>query len=395
MADQTSSPHNIVILGASYAGLGVGHGLLKAIPSLQSQTKKTYKVTLIANATHFWWSVGAPRAALYPYPKSNDDSFMHISKGLAQYPSEQVEFIHAEITGLDSSKREVYYKVKNEREEITDVTSNVHFDTLVIATGSTGPSPLYALQGSHVPTLNAYLDTQQRVPGAKSVVVVGGGSVGTETAGELGTLHGKDTSSPKDITLLSGGERLLPELRPAIGARAQEMLEALGVKVEHNIRMTDLQRLPDGKEQLTLSDGTKRTVDLAMVGTGRFPATSYLPKTLLDEKNKVIVDPYMRIPSIDSAYAVGDLASNSPGGIITITTAAPATFANIIAELSGKGKGKAWKPMTTKEMQLVPVGPGGGVGAIFGWWVPSFMVRFIKSKTFMFENAPKVVMGTA
>lgn len=395
MADQTSQPHNIVVLGASYAGLGVGHGVLKAIPNLESQTKKTYKVTFLSNSTHFWWSVGAPRAALYPFPKSNDDSFMPIAKGLEQYPSEQVEFIHAEITGLDSSKREVFYKEKNEKEEVADVTSNLHFDTLVVATGSTGPSPLYALKGSHVPTLNAYLDCQKRLPGAKTVMVVGGGSVGTETAGELGNLHGKNTSSPKDTTLLSGGERLLPELRPSIGARAQEMLEGMGVKIEHNLRMTDLKRLPNDKEELTLSDGTKRTVDLVMVGTGRFPATSYLPKSLLDDKDKVIVDSYMRIPSIDSAYAVGDLASNSPGGIITITTAAPATFANIIAELSGKGKGKEWKPLTTKEMQLVPVGPGGGVGAAFGWWTPSFMVRFIKAKTFMFENAPKVVMGTA
>ena len=393
MADATAA-HNIVILGASYAGLGVAHGLLKAIPSLQSQTKKSYKVTLIANSTHFWWSVGAPRAMLKPYPKSNDDSFIPISKGLSQYPSERVEFIHAEITGLDTTKREVLYKLKNEQQSTVEETSTLHFDTLVVATGSKGPSPIYSLHGSHIPTLDAYKDIQARLPSAKSVMVVGGGSAGVETAGELGHLHGKGTSNPKEITILSGGDRLLQALRPAIGKRAQEMLAGMGVKTEHSLRVEDSKKLDDGREEVTLSDGSKRTVDILLVATGRFPASSFLPSSLLDDKKRVIVDGQMRIPSIDSAYAVGDIPSNSPGGILIIQTSVPATVGNIITELSKKGKSKEWKPLTTKEMQIVPVGPNGGVGAIFGWWVPGFAVKMIKSKDFMFPTAMKTVMGT-
>ena len=387
--------HNIVVLGASFAGLGVAHGILKAIPSLESQTKKKFKVTLIADNTHFWFTIGAPRAMLKPYPNSNDDSFIPISKGLSQYPPEKVEFVHARVTGLDPDKREVFYKSKNENEELSDATLTLHFDTIVIAAGSSGASPVYSLQGSHIPTLDAYKDIQARLPSAKTVCVIGGGSAGTETAGELGSLHGKNTAEPKDITILSGGERLLPALRPAIGTRAQEMLTALGVKVEHNLRLTNSKKLRGGAEELTFSDGSTRTVDLLLVATGRFPASSFLPKSLLDDKKKVIVDPYMRIPSIDSAYAVGDIASNSPGGALTVKTQVSATFTNVIAELSGKGKGKEWKPMTTKEMQIVPVGPDGGVGAIFGWWLPSFGVKMIKSKTFMFPMANQTVMGTA
>ena len=394
MADSTSI-HNIVILGASFAGLGVAHGLLKAIPSLQSQTKKNYKVTLVANSTHFWWSIGAPRAMLKPYPNSNDDSFIPISKGLSQYPPEQVEFVHAEITGLDTDKREVFYQLKDEKENLAQAISNIHFDTLVVATGSTGPSPIYSLHGSHIPTLHAYKDIQTRLPSAKSILVVGGGSAGTETAGELGYLHGKNKSDPKDITILSGGERLLPALRPAIGKRAQETLTEMGVKTEHNIRLTNSRKLDDGREEVTLSDGSKRTVDILLVATGRFPASSFLPTCLLDDKKRVIVDSYLRMPSIRNAYAVGDNASNSPGGALTIKTQVPTTFGNIIAELSGKGNGKVWKPMTEKEMQVVPIGPDGGVGAAFGWWLPSFAVKMIKSRNFMFPMAMQTVMGTA
>ncbi|KAL9129197.1 MAG: hypothetical protein Q9217_002301 [Psora testacea] len=394
MADSTSI-HNIVILGASFSGLGVAHGLLKAIPALQSHTSKTYKVTLIANSTHFWWSVGAPRAMLKPYPQSNDDSFIPISKGLSQYPPDRVEFIHAEITGLDTSRREVSYILKKETGLFAEVTSSLHFDTLVVAVGSTGPSPIYNLKGSHVPTLDAYKDIQERLPRAKTIMVVGGGSAGTETAGELGHLHGKHSPDPKDITILSGSERLLPALRPAIGKRAQEILTSMGVKTEHNLRLTASEKLNDGREEVTLSDGSKHTIDILLVATGRYPASSFLPSSLLDDKKRVIVDAYMRLPSVEGAYAVGDNASNSPGGIITVTTQVPATVKNIIAELSGEGKGKEWKPLTDKETQVVPVGPGGGVGAAFGWWLPSFAVKMIKSRNFMFPQAMKTVMGTA
>lgn len=389
------SPHNIVILGASFSGIAVAHGILKAIPGLQSETQKTYKVTFIANASHFWWSIGAPRAMLKPYPTSNDDSFIPVTKGFEQYPSDRWEFVHAEITGLATDKREVYYKIKNDKEHVAEVVSNVHFDTLVIAVGSTGPDPLYSLHGSHVPTLEAYKDVQARLPSAQSVMVIGGGAAGTETAGELGHLHGKGTAEVKDITFISGSDRLLPHLRPAIGARAQEFLEDMGVKVEHKVRMTDHRKLADGKTEASLSDGSKRTIDLLLVATGRHPASGFLPKSLLNEKGFVNVDAFMRIPSVDSAYACGDIASNSPGDAITIQTQAPATSKNIIAELSSKGQPKEWKPMTTKETQIVPVGPNLGVGAIFGWWAPSFAVKMIKSKNFMFPNAIKTVMGTA
>lgn len=393
----SGSTHNIVILGGSYAGLGVAHGLLKAIPQLKKQTQKDYKVILLSNATHFWWSVGAPRAMLKPYPQDIMDSFIPITKGFTSYPSSAFEILHAEITGVETGSREVIYKLKDERENLVSDEKTLHFDTLVVATGSTGQSPLYALQGSHVPTLEAYKDVQARLPSAKSVVVIGGGSAGTETAGELGDMHGKNTSSPKEITILSGGERLLPALRPSIGQRAQEILEGMGVQVQHNLRLRDAKQTSNGKTELIFSDGSTRTFDLLLMATGRTPASSFLPSSFLDAQGKVTVDGHLRIPSLASAYALGDVcsASAAPGGIIHITTAAPATSSNIIAELGGKGEGKPHKPMTTKETQFVPIGPQYGVGALFGWWAPSFMIKMIKGKDFMFPKAMKTVDGTA
>ena len=385
-----SETHNIVILGGSYSGLGVAHGLLKAIPALKAQTGKSYKVTIITNSTHFWFSVGAPRAMFIPYPKDNMDSFIPIEKGFKQYPSELFNFVHAEITGVEGGKKTVLYKLKNEKEETASDTNTMTFDTLVIATGSKGPSPLYSYHGSHLPTLDAYKDIQSRLPSAQSIMIIGGGTAGTETAGEIGHLHGKKTSSPKDITILSGHERLLKGLRPSIGQRAQEFLQGMGVKVEHNLKLTDSSDLGNGTTKVILSDGSTRTVDMLIVATGRKPASSYLPSSLLDDQGRVVCDAYTRVPSLKDVWVNGDMAQNSPGGIMYINFAVPTTVGNIVAELGGKGKLKVFKPMTTKETQFVPVGPEYGVGAAFGWWMPSAVVRMVKSKTMFFPNAIKV-----
>lgn len=385
-----SDTHNIVILGGSYAGLGVAHGLLKALPGLKTQTGKSYKVTMITNSTHFWFSVGAPRAMFIPYPKDIMDSFIPIEKGFKQYSSELFHFVHAEITGVEMEKKTVLYKLKNEQGETASDTNTISFDSLVLATGSKGPSPLYSYHGSHVPTLDAYKDIQARLPSAQSIMIVGGGTAGTETAGEIGHLHGKKTSSPKDITILSGHDRLLKGLRPSIGQRAQEFLEGMGVKVEHNLKLTDSNDLGNGTTKVTLSDGSTRTVDILIIATGRKPASSYLPSSLLDDQGRVVCDAYTRVPSLKNVWVNGDMAQNSPGGIMYINFAVPTTVGNMVAELGGKGKLKQYKPLTTKETQFVPVGPDYGVGAAFGWWIPSAVVRMIKGKNMFFPNAIKV-----
>lgn len=385
-----SDTHNIVILGGSYSGLGIAHGLLKALPGLKTQTGKSYKVTMISNSTHFWFSVGAPRAMFIPFPKDIMDSFIPIEKGFKQYPSGLFEFVHAEITGVETEKKTVLYNLKNEKDETAPNTETISYDSLVIATGSKGPSPLYSYHGSHVPTLDAYKDIQSRLPSAQSIMIVGGGTAGTETAGEIGHLHGKKSSSPKDITILSGHERLLKGLRPSIGQRAQEILEGMGVKVEHNLKLKDSDDLDNGTTKVTLSDGSTRTIDMLLVATGRKPASSYLPSSLLDDQGRVVCDAYTRVPSLKNVWVTGDMAQNSPGGIMYINFAVPTTVGNMVAELGGKGKPKVFKPMTTKETQFVPVGPNYGVGAAFGWWAPSAVVRMLKGKTMFFPTAIKV-----
>lgn len=386
--------HNIVILGGSFAGLPTAHGLLKALPAVKKATNKDYKVILVSNSSHFWFSVGAPRAMLKPFPNDIMDSFVPISKGFFKYPSSDFEFVFGDVTAVDTDSKNISYKAKNENDEVAERTSALRYDTLVIATGATGPSPLYSLHGSHVPTLNAYKDLHARVPGAKSVMVVGGGTAGVETAGELAYMYGKGTKEPKEIIIYSGAPRLLMGLQPGIGAKAENILESMGVQVVHGVRSESTTVLPSGQTEIKMNNGETKTVDVLIVATGRRPHAPFLPATIpVNDAGKIETDAYLRVPSLKGVYAVGDVSSQSNGTAMFVNFSTPVVIGNIVAELSDKGVGKEYKPLTTKDMALVPVGPQDGVGAVFGWKVPAWFVKMAKGKTMMFSQAVSTVMG--
>ena len=62
------------------------------------------------------------------------------------------------------------------------------------------------------------------------------------------------------------------------------------------------------------------------------------------------------------------------------------------ATITPKGGDRPYKP-NLKETQMVPVGRSKGVGAIFGWKLPSFMVWLIKGRDYLTGTAPDLVNG--
>ena len=69
---------------------------------------------------------------------------------------------------------------------------------------------------------------------------------------------------------------------------------------------------------------------------------------------------------------------------------------SILVDLSEEPKNFKEIPYnkSDKMTQVVPIGPKGGVGMVFGWKVPSLMVWAVKSRTFFVEMVEPTVMGT-
>ena len=382
--------HNIVVLGASFAGLGITHKLLqKVIPTLPRSS--SFRVTLVTESTHFLYTVGTPRTMMggSKYPLST--TLIPIEQGLKQYSSPALTIIYGSVTHLEPSNRTITV-VKRD----VGTPEPISYDTLVIATGSTSNSALWSLKGGHQQTVDALVDLQARMPAAKSVLLVGGGAVGVESTGEIAFRYGKGKTDAKQITLISGADRLLSSsLRPAIGRQAQGYLEAMGVKVRHGLKIDSTEVARDGSTTARFSDGTSMNVDIFIDCTGRTANTSFMPPGMLDSRKRIVVNEYLRVKGAgDRVYAFGDAASLSKGGALDIQFSLPALMANMECDLGGHAQAKAYVP-SDKEMQLVPVGPKKGVGAAFGWKLPSWVIWLLKSRTFFLDKAEPTVMGTA
>lgn len=325
--------------------------------------------------------------------------FVPISKLFAQYPKDSFRFIHGTATELNPTARTVSTSLA------VGNTEKIDFDTLVIATGASTPSPLLGLNrdvGFLRESWNAF---REALPTAKSIVIAGGGPAGIETAGELGEfLNGRagwfssKLANPKvAITVVTADSKILPNLRPAIADKAEGYLAKVGVTVLKNTRVKSV--VPQGagidsvasKASLTFKDGTIMDADLYIPATGGLPNTAFVPKELLTADGRV--DTNASTLRVDKAgpriYAVGDVASYARPAIHLILNAVPVLCANIKRDLllasgtekSAIGEDRVFKE-DTREMQLVPIGKTKGVGAAMGFRLPSFMVWLIKGRDY-------------
>jgi NADH dehydrogenase FAD-containing subunit len=393
--------HNITILGGNFAGVSTAHYLLRHVLPLLNSTnsdKLEYKVTLISPNDHTFFKVGAPRALSSPEIPL-DKTFASIPGAFSNYKTSEFTFIQGEAVQLDEATKSISVHGPGENKNIS-----VQYDSLVIATGTTSTSPLWTLHGDHKDTRSAFEDLHTRLPEAKTILIAGGGAVGVETAGDIAYFY-KKTS----ITLLSGGTRLLPRLKHiGAAAAAESQLSSLSVRTIHNLRVTSSSLLPDGKTSLKLSDGSTKVVDVYIDATGGAPNTTFLPRTWLDSSNRVTTDgTTLRATSAPGGvYSIGDVASFSKGGVPDAVWAVPALGYSIWsdrrkANRHGKEetvaggavlKHKKYKQIEA-DMGAYPIGAEGGVGVIFGWRIPSWLVWLLKSRTFMLDKAGDLATG--
>ncbi|KAI4131124.1 MAG: hypothetical protein LQ347_003108 [Umbilicaria vellea] len=420
----------MIIVGANFAGISVAHYLLRhTIPKLEAVNNSTsYKITLVTPSSHFFWKIAAPRAVADP--KFNlERIFLPIADGFEDYPADHYAFVQGTVTSISAQHRTLTVALESSSE------TTLSYSTLIIASGAKSSSPLWAFHGTHSVTASVLEKYRHALPEAKSILIAGGGAAGVETAGEIGSCY-PDARK----TILSGATRLLPALRPAIGKAAEQHLQTFGFEVIHNVKVTS--STPNSAEayqptKLHFSDGTTRDVDAYLDATGGSPNTDFLPKSWLTERGHVITDgKTLRATAAPKGiYAIGDVASYTRGSVFDVNDAVAPLCSSILVDQTAGPDGRSsngdvqassgvdaqnrmragyssWWPgfaskaqdrdgpqryykQNTSEMQVVPIGPKGGVGVVFGWQVPSWFVWLIKSRTFMVEKAPDVVTGAA
>lgn len=164
----------IVILGASYAGVSTAHRILK-----RASKTVPFKITLVSPNTDLYWNIAAPRAAVGVY--GDEKVFRPIAPGYEKY-GERFEFIVDTAQSLDVRAKTVRLAGGQ----------TLDYDFLILATGTrtTEITPFKGLNSTEE-TKRELQMLREKVEEAKTVIVAGGGPTGIEFAGELAYKYGK------------------------------------------------------------------------------------------------------------------------------------------------------------------------------------------------------------
>lgn len=140
----------------------------------------------------------------------------------------------------------------------------------------------------------------------KSIFIAGGGYIAVEFAN---IFHGLGV----ETTIVYRGKEILSRFDPDLRDLLHKTMEAKGIRVICGAIYKQIEKLADGRRQITLSDGSIHQADQAMLAIGRQPNTENLgleaAGVAQDEATgAIIVDEYSRT-SAESVWAVGDVTN--------------------------------------------------------------------------------------
>jgi NADH dehydrogenase len=240
--DANSEPHHVVIIGGGFGGLNVARALRRA----------PVKITLIDRRNFHLFQPLLYQVATGGLSPAN------IAAPLRTIVARQTncDVLLGKVTGFDVANR----LVRLDGDEL-------HYDTLVVAAGSTHSyfgHPEWEPFAPGLKTIEDATEIRRRMLLAfesaereveveqqhklLTFVVVGGGPTGVEMAGTMAEIarhtlkHEFRDIDPSDaqILLVEAGERVLPAYPADLSAKAQQSLERLGVVVRTNTMVTNV-----------------------------------------------------------------------------------------------------------------------------------------------------------
>ncbi|KAF8970472.1 hypothetical protein BDZ97DRAFT_1791626 [Flammula alnicola] len=255
----------------------------------------------------------------------------------------------------------------------------VTYDVLAVATGS-------AWQG-----LVSFPDEESRYKEhielwrnkfekAQNIVIVGGGAVGIEAAGEI-----KDVYPNKSVTIVQGAKYLMTDIYPRkFRVDLERRLRLRGVDIIFDDVIEGQPRV-DPDVPIKTRMGTPVKCDLLVLARGAGPNTSmfkFLLPTPLSDHDYVQVEPTLQVRGHPSIFAAGDII-DLPEAKQFAKTAGHATVIvqNIVSYLKDEQPKEECKP--GKEIIVISNGRNGGaayLGILWGLRFGDLFTKSIKSR---------------
>ncbi|KAK4053980.1 hypothetical protein OIO90_003625 [Microbotryomycetes sp. JL221] len=294
---------NVVVVGASYVGLGAANELVKLLPT------STHRVILLDKHSHFHHLFAFPRFAIVP--EHEHKAFIPLS-----LPSPHLYFGSTTVKSISDKAIVVDKPVRLGGND--DETNEIPYEALVIATGTTlsppGSIPGQATKRQGVEYLRSI---QQQLERANKIVILGGGAVGVQMATDLAIMYNQS----KHITVVQS-RTLMPRFHPGLHELVMKRFEELGIKTVLGTRAIVP---PEGFESATrveTQDGRTIEADVVINATGQSPNSGLLKSlapSAINESGYISVKSTFQIDTkqpngasdkLDRVFAIGDIADS-------------------------------------------------------------------------------------
>ena len=245
-------------------------------------------------------------------------------------------------------------------------TEEVTADVVVLATGTGYPFPAKFLENRTAVAV-AHLERMRAdLARCENVLLVGGGPVGVELAGEL-TSAFPDlgvTIVEREADILMAGD-YLPEVRDSV----REQLQARGVRIVTGSPLGYLPVVDVGRHQeFTVDTAAGERIEAQMWFRcyGARPATDYLDGELATVRRPdglLPVTPQLTVKGQTHVFAVGDITDVPESKRASAARAHAAVVAQNIDDLAaGRELSASYTP--PPEQVILPLGPDGGAAQV-------------------------------
>lgn len=342
---------HVVIIGGGYAGVQAAADLKKA----------GVRFTIIEPKEYLHHCFAALRAAVKPEfaPKVAiplKDAFGD-------------NFIQGSVESLDIEGKKI----------VLDGGREIEFTHCIIAVGSIGPVPARSEKLSITEMVAEYNEVGEAIANAENIVIVGGGAVGVEFAGEI-----TDKYKAKNITIVSSSEKLIcPDFDAKFYSNLDYYIKKADVKVIHG-RVANLSELVPNKlmKQTVVVGDQELEADLVFPCIGlpqnKTSINKLMTPEFIDENNRIKVNEFLALEGHPTVFSIGDCCNTDEYKMgIYAMKHAELVASNILKEASGSSP-SPWKAPFFG--MLIPFGASAGSGYMNGWHVPNFVATMLKYK---------------
>eukprot|EP01117_Protostelium_nocturnum_P004805 TRINITY_DN1744_c0_g1_i1.p1 TRINITY_DN1744_c0_g1~~TRINITY_DN1744_c0_g1_i1.p1 ORF type:complete len:424 (+),score=136.04 TRINITY_DN1744_c0_g1_i1:100-1371(+) len=266
------------------------------------------------------------------------------------------------------------------------------FDYLVVSTGSrySDPQsiPISSASGSNsegIESKSPLISTREKdihlqhssLKGSEGVLIIGGGTVGVELAGEIAHFF-----PTKKITLVHSESHLIQRSPPRAINYTHKFMKNNGIELILNDRVVSR----DENGSFYTKSGVQIRSQLAFLATGNLPNSEFLRgghySSALDSKGFVKVNQHLQIPGTINVFVAGDVASIQEEKLCqTAGDHAQLIASNIRALEKGK-KLQSYHPKPCP--MLISLGKFDGILTYRGFsmtgFVPAAMKEFVEWK---------------